>query len=616
MSDYLRMLQIVTGMYFRDVPLRETPHRTVFYTNGTTLRADEIELPIGRFLFSDGTSPVTAVTVEATERLEAVTLDGESEMLVSTGGAELLNDAATVFAFAMNLTCSRNIALVERLVPPALSDGPSSRPSNVLRRTFDPGLYIQPSDMDRASEFCTDLLALSRSHFEAAMRAIRRVIDATHLVGDDPSLAYTLFVTSLESLAQISTSPEEDRSWDTYDSAKRKVIEDAIADLTPEQADRVRDAVLEIDQLSLSRRFRSFVVDHIEPSFYRSEATTAIRPVRAHDLKHALRVAYELRSRNVHQLEVLAPELWLISDRADTLRSEGRSVLGLEGLNRLCRHVIRNFAKRSPKGVDTTFNYREYLPGRVKVNLAPQYWIWKSERFTPAQAPGVLSGLIELLLPPLSGADENDLVDLGGVLEKIESALPGEARSEVRRPMIAIYILWHLFMDPAHHRPNAAQVIDHHQSDLDAPSMVGFAMRLLSGEEVEWNEDELETLARERREELERGRGQSLPARFDAALLLCLSERVWEKRPDQARLLISDAVQLLPGDAVVMDVERAAEAGDKLALDLRNLAIGIDTAASPDDDPDRTSDAPLREAADEHSERTNNPTRNPRDDEK
>jgi hypothetical protein len=27
------MLEIVTGMYFRDVPLNETVHRAVFYTN-------------------------------------------------------------------------------------------------------------------------------------------------------------------------------------------------------------------------------------------------------------------------------------------------------------------------------------------------------------------------------------------------------------------------------------------------------------------------------------------------------------------------------------------------------------------------------------------------------
>lgn len=68
-------------------------------------------------------------------------------MLISTGGQELLNDMATVFGFAMNVACSRNIAVVERLVPPVLTERPSSKASTVLRRTLDPGIYLQPADM-------------------------------------------------------------------------------------------------------------------------------------------------------------------------------------------------------------------------------------------------------------------------------------------------------------------------------------------------------------------------------------------------------------------------------------------------------------------------------------
>ncbi|HEX2240993.1 MAG TPA: hypothetical protein VHJ82_07640, partial [Actinomycetota bacterium] len=108
------MLQIVTGMYFRDVPLRETRHRAVFYTNGTTFHADDVELPIGRFLFSSSIAPVAPVAIEAVERLEAERPDGSPEARISTGGEELLADVAAAFAFSMNLTCSRNLSLVER----------------------------------------------------------------------------------------------------------------------------------------------------------------------------------------------------------------------------------------------------------------------------------------------------------------------------------------------------------------------------------------------------------------------------------------------------------------------------------------------------------------------
>lgn len=157
------MLQIVTGMYFRDVPLYETTHRAVLYTNASSLSRDAIDLPVGRFLFSTTMSPVTAVTIEAIERLEAVRPDGSDEFVRATGGTELINDAADVFAFALNVSCSRNAALMERFVPPQLDGRPTRMPWSILRRTFDPAVVIRDTDVTDATDFATKLLALRRT---------------------------------------------------------------------------------------------------------------------------------------------------------------------------------------------------------------------------------------------------------------------------------------------------------------------------------------------------------------------------------------------------------------------------------------------------------------------
>ncbi len=577
------MLQIVTGMYFRDVLLNETLHRAVFYTSSWTYPADAIELPVGRFLFASSPSKVCPIAIEAVERLEAIRPDGEPEIMVATGGTELLDDAAAVFAFALNITCSRNAALVERLVPHTLGGPPASKPSNILRRTFDPEIFLRPEDFDEAREFCSKLLALQRSHFEAVMRAIHRVVDATYLVGDDPSLAYTLFVAALESLAQIATSPEETRSWDIYDPKKRKIIDATLTDLDPEQATKVRNGVLEADQLSLARRFRTFTLDHVEPSFYRLEATSAIRPIRSHDLPNALDVAYRFRSRNVHTLEILAPELWVISDRADTLPSEGRSVLSLEGLNRLCRHVIKVFVERSPTDLDQAFDYRDHLPGIVKMQMAPQYWIGNAEGFTPQAAPAFLEGFIELLLDVLADQDDAQLVDLTAVLEKIEQTLLGEAKPESRQPMIALYVLWHTFLNPRHHRPGAAKAIQQYRADLDPPSVVGFVVRLLTSQGIEWPAERLLHLVNLRRDELQRGRGQALPARLNTALILCAAERLLDaQQVTEALSLISEAVESLPGDMPLIAFEQDARAGDKPTIDLLDFVLAKNSWQSDD----------------------------------
>jgi hypothetical protein len=611
------MLQIVTGMYFRDVELRETRHRDVFYSNATRLHADDIELPIGRFLFTSPIAPVTPVTIEAVERLEAVRPDGTSDPHISTGGEELLGDVATVFAFAMNVTCSRNIALVERVVPKSVASGVAyRRPSQILRRTFDPEVLISEDDIESAREFCSKLLGCNRRYFETAMRAIKRVVDATYLVCDDPGLAYTLFVTSLESLAQIVTSAEEQRSWESYEPTKRKLIDAATERLTPEQRTRVRDAVLKIDQMLLARRSRAFVLDHVRPEFYRSEGVAASRPIRLQDLPNALTVAYKLRSRNVHELRVLEPELWVIADREDTIRFDNRWVLGLEGLNRLCWHVIKTFIERAPTEIDPDFDYRQHLPGIVRVSLAPQLWIGASEGFTAAQGPRFLEGFLELLLPVMAEEPGAELIDISGVIEKIEGILPGEQRSEVRVPMVALYVLWHRFLSAKHHQPKARSVIDRFAKDLQGPSMVAFAVRVLVGDGIEWTDDELRSLVDTRRGELEKGRGQKLSARFDAALLLCLAERRWEEARDEALALMSEAVESLPGDEGLMQLEEAAQSGESPEVDLLGFVLDARDESGNSDDTATGEGIDDKGSGEAPEEPRDDPTKNPRHNEK
>jgi hypothetical protein len=545
--------------------------------NAWSLARDGIELPIGRFLFATTMSAVTAVTIEATERLEAVRPDGSDEFMRATGGRELIDDAADVFAFALNISCSRNAALIERLVPPQLDGRPTHMPWSILRRTFDPAVVVRDSEVTDITQFATKLLSLRRDHFEAAIRSIRSVVDASLLVGDDPGLAYTLFVASLESLARIAIPVEAKRSWDTYDGKRRKILDSAIdqAGLDAEQAKVVRDAVLEIDQLSLRRRFIDFTLDHVGPTYYRDEAVEAVRPIRANDLPNALDVAYRLRSRNVHVLEALAPELWAITDRADTLRWEGRPALSLEGLNRLCRHVIRAFVDRAPTDFDPTFNYRDHLPGIVRMQVAPQYWIWQSDGFSPVRAPQVLEGFIELLLGSMGAPEHSQVVDLTAVLEKIEDAVPGIAKPDDRRAMVGIYVLWHALLSPDHHRPRAADFIERFEKDLDDPSVVGFAIRLLITHPIEWTLDQLTQLVEQRREDLRRGRGQPLPGRIDAALLLTTALELWDAgRVSDAVALVSEAVEALPGNADLIAIEEAATRSERPAIDRLAFVVG------------------------------------------
>ena len=579
------MLQIATGMYFGGRPMYETTHRAVYHSNATTLRPDPIDLPFGRLLFSSELAPISAVTIEVVDRLPEVEVDGSSSFMVATGGTELLDDAAAVFSFWGNVTCSRHLSVVERLVPRATERSPSRNPSTVLRRTFDPRVMILPDEFDDLRRFGKGLLALRRTRFEAAMRAIRKVVAARTIVGDDPALAYTVFVSALEALAQVAIPPESLFDWDRYDPSKRAELDPVLGSLEPADAEAMRRAIMRADQRSLGRRFKAFVRDHLEASFYRAEASGVARPIRACDLPHALDVAYRLRSRHVHELRDLEPELWVIADRAETLPWDGRTVLSLEGLNRLSQHVIRRFVERSPTGVDETFDFRTQLPGIVHMQLAPQYWVGRAGGFSAASAAPHLQGFVELLCPLLLEGGGTLKADLTPVLERVEQLLPGEAKVPARRPMVALYALWHRIMASDLHRPNAEVLIDRFASDLDEPSIESFVVRLLLDGPLDWTADDLTALVSARRSDLERGRGQELPHRLDAALMLLAVKALWEDdRVEDARRYLADAVELLPGDEAMIRLEKCS-IGDELPhFDLRRFALGADDWLAPEKD--------------------------------
>ncbi len=112
---------------------------------------------------------------------------------------------------------------------------------------------------------------------------------------------------------------------------------------------------MEAERLGAKSRFLAFVQAHVSPEYFRTEAANALRPVRGPDFVRALRMAYDIRSRNVHVLEDLPPEAWMLGERADTVSPPDMGImLSLEGLARLSRHVIRSYVDSAPTEIDPT----------------------------------------------------------------------------------------------------------------------------------------------------------------------------------------------------------------------------------------------------------------------
>lgn len=548
------MLQISNGIYFDSDDPYETVHRRVVYTNGIRVRAEDIELPIGILRFTNGHGGVRPIVVEAVDRLEKTAADGSPSLHVATGGDELIDDVIDVVAFGLDVVVLADPDLTQRVVD-GVAHG-ARRRGKLLRRILEPGRFISDEEITELRSLCTKLLALQRPHFEATMRAIRRVADAVTLTSSDVTLSYTLFVAALESLAQDSTAPNT--TWDQYDSKKRRVIDAACAELDETQTETVRAAVLEIDALALRRKFQGFVLDHVAGDYYRGGARDAIDPIRAVDLPKALDFAYQVRSKTVHELRDLAPELRELAQQGDTVEYGGKTVLSLEGLHRLCQHVIREYIDRSPTGVDPVFKqqYRSSLPGLVRVRLAYESWLPRYDGFKATDVPLVFSGLVDSMHRVAVGEAEG-IVDIRIPLRRIESHLKQTKKEALLLPMVATYDFWNGTVAEDLQMHSAAQHLEPHLALLTRPSIYAYALWAF-GRSFEWDEQSLAAIADEREAFLSQQRKDmlELPTRLDATLRLDLAQRALnDGRQGDSLNQIGKAIELLPGNEVLMSYE-------------------------------------------------------------
>ncbi|CAL4860328.1 hypothetical protein [Microbacterium sp. MM2322] len=576
------MLQIASGIYFKTEDLYETVHRRVYYTNGLRGRAEDIDLPIGTLRFTSGHGEVQPVVVEAIDRLEKTDPDGSPSPHIATGGDELVDDVVDVVAFGLDVVALSDPDLARRVVAGGAPG--RRRRQKLLRHVLEPTRFISDAEIDDLRALCTDLLALQRSYFEAVMRAIRRVADAVAFADSDVTLSYTLFVAALESLAKEAPAPES--TWENYDSRKRKIIDAACSEIGEDGTAKVRAAVLEIDMLALRRKFQGFVLDHIGEEFYRLDAINSSNPIRAVELPKALDFAYQVRSKTVHELRDLAPELRELAQQDDTVWHEGMTVLSLEGLHRVCQHVIRQYIKRAPVGVDPDFQqrYRSAIPGIVRVRASPELWLPQYSNFAASECPRIFSALVESMHSVARG-DADGVVDLRIPLQQIEVLLPGEAKDPRRVPMIAIYLLWHAMVAEELERPDAQKYLDPYVHLLDAPSMFSYAIWAFGGQ-FTWAESELAMLADEREAAL-RQQSKSvleLPDRLDATLRVDLAQRAWD-RDDRTGCLaqLEKAIWLLPGDEQLILWELGVlQDGVFPEVNLRAFFIGRTDEADPE----------------------------------
>lgn len=594
------MLQIITGKFFTTDKLNVTHHRAVLYSNygsahqlvktsdGATLSPVTYVTAVGSLTSTTIIQPPGEVfqwLYEVDEKLEAVRPDGTEDLLFGVGVDYFLRDFAAVVAFALNITCTPDFDLTNRLIHGQHTAlGVPHPPRKYIGRVFDPRIEPQDDDGTRLQGFVSNLVGLERQTYNSVMRAIHRYVNGLHRIADDLDLAYALLVASIESLAQEfdAFTPK----WEDLDQKKRVPLDKVLSRIPEGVATDVRNELLAHEHVALGRRYREFALEHLRPSFFRDEAIGALMPVQRRDLPKALQMAYEFRSKYVHTLLELPRYLTVSPLTGDTGWVEGKPALTFHGLARVARHVISEFVARAPKCERETFDYRKELPNIFYPPLAFSVWGNWSKNYDHKSARRYLGGFLEDYTAFLTRESNTvvTLTDIQPLIEKVEQLVPRFGKNgQVVLPMLTLYALFHMCFPPEYHRPGREQFFNKYAKAFDAPSIESMLFHVLVDRMPVWTCEQFEETRQAYFKQRYHKNGLGFGPVLEAAVTLVSAElHRREGHEDFARKLVSEAVEDLPGRASLLEFESRMDEDPMPAIRWRDLLLPMSSKAVHD----------------------------------
>jgi hypothetical protein len=338
---------------------------------------------------------------------------------------------------------------------------------------------------------------------------------------------------------------------------RSKRVDEALSGVSNEAAQEVRRAILENEHVSVSRRFRDFVRDHVDDRFFREEAKDRKQPPSRRELIEAVRNAYALRSRYVHVLERAPRELTALGRDNDMTRLETGCHLTLAGISRLARHVIFQVVERGVAVETETYAYRFALPNIVRARMAASMWLGHPDALKTVSAKGHLEACLEQFTAVLIGRSKEPVCDLRPILESIETGV-GSATATDRLYLLTVYGIWHCAMAPQFHREDWRRLLGDYSAELDAATPTTLAAHVMLGIPLDWPVEKM-VAARDAHVSAKGKNRLEVPQVLDAAIDLTVAEALRASGDEAgAKTLIAAAVESYPGCEALITFEALA----------------------------------------------------------
>jgi hypothetical protein len=167
----------------------------------------------------------------------------------------------------------------------------------------DPGLVRDRTDLGALEDWFPLVEGLRDEVRLRFMLAVRLYHQAIGMVESDPDLAYLTLVSAVEVLAE--DHPIGEVSLADLDEG----LDDAVGRVDqPEVREEIRERILN-RQYFTRRRFRQFLLDHIDPSFWEDPGRPDVGRIEEDQLPELLNRIYDQRSKTLHSGEPFPPNI-------------------------------------------------------------------------------------------------------------------------------------------------------------------------------------------------------------------------------------------------------------------------------------------------------------------
>lgn len=479
------MLQIISGKFFESSDRFAYDAKGILYSNFAWVQP--IKTCVATLEPVDTYASVSSYVVCYVNQIEKEQ-PPRAGVLVRTGDAEIIEQFQILCGFGLKSFFHQDKDTVAISCRDYRLSSSDDVPSSFIPRIFSRQINGTSEEIDLFVKFTEDVIALKRDVYKRLISSLRSYTHALQIISHNIDLSYSLFVYSMEALAQ--NFDKYAAVWDDYHDEVRSELDNVLTNVSSEIAEGVRKILLRNSNLRATRRFIRFVTSHIDKEFFIKEAPVGYTAIKRSELERALKNAYLMRSKFAHQLQPIQDQLRYPNFiKGDVFRISGEPFLSIAGLARISHHVLTNFVRRSEKVEKERILWRNELPGIIRMEMAPEYWIWKHEGLKPEHATSKLSGFLSQLETAL--ISKKPLTDIRKLLEKYVELLP-TAKSIYKIQMIVTYVLYNAFVKEDRRCIDYNSNFNKFQKEFDSCMVETMLTRLLMGEEWPWSSHECE----------------------------------------------------------------------------------------------------------------------------